>query len=54
MEMLNAGDSLTVKYYFDNAAGELQSVTISGINELDARGLPVDYSGGGSVTIDME
>ena len=54
MEMLNAGDSLTAKYYFDNAAGELQSVTISGINELDARGLPVDFSGGGSVTIDME
>ena len=54
MEKLDAGDSLTAKYYFDNADGELQSVTISGINELGNEGLPVDFSGGGSVTIDME
>ena len=54
MEIIGAGGSHTAKYYFDSAAGELQSVTISGINELGEGGLPTDFSGGGSVTIDME
>ena len=46
-----AGGSVSDNYYFDTAEGDLVSITISGINTLSERGLPSDFSGGGSVTI---
>lgn len=53
MDDIKAGGSLRENYYFDNAKGEIQSVTISGIHILDNRGLPTDFGGGSSVTIEL-
>lgn len=48
---LLAGQTYEANYYFDDAAGDLISVRISNINSLDNRGLPVDFSGGGTAEI---
>ena len=48
---LQAGQTYDANYYFDDAAGDLISVRISNINILDDRGLPVDFSGGGTAEI---
>lgn len=53
MGQLSAGDSGSDNYYFDTATGDLLSVTISGINVLSQQGLPSDFSGGGSATIEF-
>jgi hypothetical protein len=46
-----AGQTYETNYYFDDAAGDLISVRISHINSLDERGLPTDFSGGGTAEI---
>ena len=48
---IQAGGSLEETYYFDDAAGTLQSLKIDGIQSLSSTGLPMDFSGGASVTI---
>ena len=48
---VHAGQTYEANYYFDEAAGDLISVRISNINILDNRGLPVDFSGGGTAEI---
>lgn len=48
---LHSGQTFEANYYFDDAAGDLLSVRIANINSLDDRGLPVDFSGGGTAEI---
>ena len=48
-----AGHSETVKAYFDNAEGDIISISVSNVNMLDSRGLPEGFSGGDTVQIEF-
>ena len=51
MAKIEAGKSLKENYYFDNATGDIISITISGFYSLGGTGLPDSFGGGEYVTI---
>ena len=53
MSRLFAGDSQQEDYYFDEAQGDIITLTVSGIRDLGTGDIPMDFGDGESVVIEM-
>lgn len=50
---IGRGQTQTIEIKFEEAQGEIESITINNINYLNDRGLPQDHTGGASHTLQL-